>query len=214
MSLHPVGSRRSIRTPKYRHHTHSGQAVVTINGKDVYLGKYGTLESHEQYHQVVGQFLAEQGRPPLPARDNVALLALKRNRKPITVVEACSEYLRFCEANRPNEVSAVESMQAVFVSTFRHELAANIGPVALKQVREAMVESGHMLAKQKSDRKKRQEIQASAHTLVTSVRQRADRSPEADVLMAGRKRTSASRRCQRSEICEGSPRRRSRNSRS
>lgn len=144
---------RPIKVPKYRLHKGSGQAAVTINGKAHYLGKYGTLESHELYRKVVGQFLAEQGRPPLPARDNVALLAIKRNRKPITVVEACTEYLRFCQANRPNEVSAVESMQAVFVTTFRHELAANIGPLALKQVREAMVNSGHLLAKQKSDRK-------------------------------------------------------------
>ena len=29
-------------TPKYRKHRHSGQAVVTLAGKDHYLGKYGT----------------------------------------------------------------------------------------------------------------------------------------------------------------------------
>ncbi len=31
------------RVPSYRRHKPSGQAVVTLNGKDIYLGKWNTL---------------------------------------------------------------------------------------------------------------------------------------------------------------------------
>jgi hypothetical protein len=33
------------RSPSYRKHKASGQAVVTIGGRDVYLGPYGTKAS-------------------------------------------------------------------------------------------------------------------------------------------------------------------------
>ena len=35
--------------PKYRHHPGSGQAVVTLGGKDVYLGPYQSKASHQAY---------------------------------------------------------------------------------------------------------------------------------------------------------------------
>jgi len=46
----------SVRTPSYRRHKATGQSVVTLNGKDVYLGKYNTAP--------------EQGRVPPRRRAN------------------------------------------------------------------------------------------------------------------------------------------------
>lgn len=37
------------RPPKYGRHKASGQAVVYVNGREVYLGKYGSPQSHERY---------------------------------------------------------------------------------------------------------------------------------------------------------------------
>lgn len=34
---------RNFRIPSYRLHKPSGQAVVTINGKDIYLGRFDSL---------------------------------------------------------------------------------------------------------------------------------------------------------------------------
>ncbi len=48
----------SFRTPKYRLHKGSGQALVQINGERIYLGKYGTEESKEKYRRLVAEFLA------------------------------------------------------------------------------------------------------------------------------------------------------------
>ena len=46
---------RSGAVPKYRKHKPSGQAVVTVSGRHIYLGKYGTPESREEYRRVLGQ---------------------------------------------------------------------------------------------------------------------------------------------------------------
>jgi integrase len=61
----PAGSRK---TPSYCHHKAKGLAYVTIGGKPIYLGAYGTRESRAAYDRVVGEFLAG-GRqsPPDPS---------------------------------------------------------------------------------------------------------------------------------------------------
>ena len=42
------GRRVNVRNPSYRLHKPSGQAVVTLNGRDYYLGKHGTAESRAE----------------------------------------------------------------------------------------------------------------------------------------------------------------------
>jgi len=44
--------------PSYCHHKASGQAVVTIDGRDVYLGQYGSRESKTKYKQYMARWLA------------------------------------------------------------------------------------------------------------------------------------------------------------
>lgn len=48
--------------PKYRKHRASGQAVVTLAGKDHYLGRYNTQSSRMLYKRLVGEWLFS-GRP-------------------------------------------------------------------------------------------------------------------------------------------------------
>jgi peroxiredoxin len=48
----------SFRTPKYRLHKGSGQALVQLNGERIYLGKFNTKESKEKYRRLVAEFLA------------------------------------------------------------------------------------------------------------------------------------------------------------
>jgi len=44
--------------PKYSRHKASGQAVVTLGGRDFYLGKYGTKASKVEYDRLIGEWLA------------------------------------------------------------------------------------------------------------------------------------------------------------
>jgi hypothetical protein len=58
------------RTPKYRHYKPKHLAVVRIDGKDVYLGRYDSPESWEKYHRLVAEWLAG-GRQLLPSHDQL-----------------------------------------------------------------------------------------------------------------------------------------------
>ena len=46
------------RNPSYRLHKHSGQAVVTLNSEDIYLGAYGSASSRREYDRVIAEWLA------------------------------------------------------------------------------------------------------------------------------------------------------------
>ena len=48
----------STRIPKYRLHKGSGQALVQIAGRRIYLGPHGSDESHQLYRRLVGEWLS------------------------------------------------------------------------------------------------------------------------------------------------------------
>ena len=48
----------SLRTPSYRLHKPTGQAVVTLSGQDHYLGKFGSTGSRAEYDRLVAEWLA------------------------------------------------------------------------------------------------------------------------------------------------------------
>ena len=47
--MEPHMSARSQQVPSYRLHKASGQAVVTLCGRDLYLGPHGSPESRSKY---------------------------------------------------------------------------------------------------------------------------------------------------------------------
>jgi hypothetical protein len=50
--------RLSNSVPKYRKHRASGQAVVTLGGRDNYLGPRGWEASKTEYDRLIGECLA------------------------------------------------------------------------------------------------------------------------------------------------------------
>ncbi len=52
------------RTPSYRHHKASGQAIVSIYGRDYYLGLNGSAASREKYDQLIAEWYATKILPP------------------------------------------------------------------------------------------------------------------------------------------------------
>ena len=55
--------RQSTKIPSYRLHKPSGRGVVTLNGRDIWLGKHGTPDSRERYDRAVNEWLANGRRP-------------------------------------------------------------------------------------------------------------------------------------------------------
>ena len=72
--------------PKYRKHRASGQAIVTLSGKDFYLGPHGTKASKTEYDRLIGEWLANGRQLPSSSDD-----------QSITVVELIAQYWRHCK---------------------------------------------------------------------------------------------------------------------
>ena len=128
--------RLSFSVPKYSRHKASGQTVVTIQGRDHYLGPYGSKSSKHKYDQFVGQWIAA-GRP---AQATAAPDAL-------TIAELILAYWKFAERHYVKEGEPT-SEQHCIRSALRHVRrlyddlpAIEFGPLALKSVRRSMEES-------------------------------------------------------------------------
>ena len=126
----------STRVPSYRMHKASQQGVVTLGGRDHYLGKHGTPSSRRAYNQLIAKWLAS-GR------------ALTTDETHLTVIEAVARYWHFATGyyskdGRPNTEAANIKVALRFLRRlYGDDPADTFGPRALKAVREAMVQDGH-----------------------------------------------------------------------
>jgi hypothetical protein len=51
--------------PKLQHHRATGQARVTIAGRDYYCGRWGSKAAIARYHRLLGEYFNSNGSPPL-----------------------------------------------------------------------------------------------------------------------------------------------------
>jgi integrase len=65
----------SPKTPKYRLHKPTGQAVVTLNGHDHYLGDHNTEESRRAYDRLIAEWLLG-GRAPISQGHDITMAEL------------------------------------------------------------------------------------------------------------------------------------------
>jgi len=61
--------------PSYREHKASGQAVVTLDGHDEYLGKFGTPESRSKYQRLIREYVNNGFRRPGPEEETCLRVA-------------------------------------------------------------------------------------------------------------------------------------------
>lgn len=127
--------RTNARVPKLGRHA-SGQAVVRLGGKDFYLGRFGTPEAQAQYDTLIAEWLS-RGRTLPQAQDaelsvNELVLAYLRQH-----VE--SHYRKNGKAT--SEQSLIRSALRVLKDAYGLAPVSQFGPLALKVVRQRMVES-------------------------------------------------------------------------
>ncbi len=107
--------------------------MVSLGGHDHYLGKYGSAASKEAYRRLAAEWLQSGG-------------TLSPTRTDMTVVEVIAAYLRFARAyyrkdgKITNEVKSAERALSVVKALYGRSEASTFGPLALKTVREAMIE--------------------------------------------------------------------------
>jgi integrase len=133
---------RSPAVPSYRLHRPSGQAVVTIRTaagerRDVYLGEYDSPESRAEYGRVIAELAT--GAP-------VAVPAATAH---ITVDQLLVAFHKHAEQHYKRSDGKPSAVVAEYTAAGRplHQLyghvpAANVGPLALKAVRQKFVEEG------------------------------------------------------------------------
>src|SRR6185437_2336521 len=125
-----------MRIPSYRHHKPSGLGVVTLNGKDHYLGKYGSPESKAAYDGVIGRWVANGRRP-----------GRERPGGP-TVDEVFLAFYRHAETRyrkggkETSRLEAIRTAGRMLRDRCGTEPAASFGPAKFKAVREAWIAEG------------------------------------------------------------------------
>ncbi len=62
--------------PKYRKYRASGQAIVSLNGQDHYLGPHGARASHLAYDRLILEYLSSDTQAPQPAEPRLSMVGL------------------------------------------------------------------------------------------------------------------------------------------
>lgn len=127
----------SNRIPTYRLHKPSGRAVVTISGKDHYLGPYGTAESRQKYGEIIARHAAglevEIAEKPL-ATLSVGQLVL-------AYMRFAAEYYKK-DGQVTDEYDCLKSAACPLVQLYGETEAEEFTALGLKAVRQKMIDNG------------------------------------------------------------------------
>ncbi len=120
----------ALRIPSYRRHKPTGKAVVTIGGRDIYLGKHGSAESRQEYNRLIAEFAAQNGSTHKATTD-------------LTVVELLAAFLASAERTH----SKVEQLKFTLTARpiivlYGRKPVSKFGPLAMKAVRQQFIRSG------------------------------------------------------------------------
>lgn len=142
-------ARRPNVFPSYLLHKQSGQARVRINGRDFLLGEYGSEASRIAYGELIAKFA---GGVPIDPIANSKRGRLPRNEPEQdsgpSVGELCLIFLRHAEGHyvkngrHTSEISVLKSVIRPLNELYGLLPANEFGPLALKAVRQKMVDSG------------------------------------------------------------------------
>jgi hypothetical protein len=125
---------RENQNPAYRLHRQSGQAIVTLNGRDILLGTHNSAASKAEYNRLIAEWIAAGRQQPEAVAD-------------LSIAELIARYKVHVESyyRSPSGLPTGEAQ------TIRHALkplrklygstpAADFGPLKLKALRETMID--------------------------------------------------------------------------
>jgi integrase len=122
-------------TPKYRKHKASGQAVVTINGREHYLGPYGTKASKLEYDRLIGEWLSSGRSTSFGATEHV-----------VSITEVVVDYVEFVKTyygTGPNsELHRVTRILRPVRELYGRTRAIEFGVLQFKAVRQKLIDEG------------------------------------------------------------------------
>jgi hypothetical protein len=140
-------SRSGRRTPSLRLHRASGQAVVTVRGRDFYCGKFGSPEAGQAYSRVLASIRAHGAEVVqhhgVPSEGSKA----RRPTSPssLTVAELLLAYVEDAErayAPPSRELEPIKVVVRDLRKSFGSMFADEFGPLLLKQLRQQWIDRG------------------------------------------------------------------------
>ena len=125
--------------PSYCRHRASGQAVVTLDGQDIYLGKHGTAASHREYNRLIAEWLASGRRIPQAIHE-------------LTVTELIDAYWQHVQryylapdGTPTQEVDNVRQAVRPVKKLYGRTRAIDFGPLSLKAMRQSVIDGEPVL---------------------------------------------------------------------
>jgi len=128
-----------VRIPSYRLHAPTGQAVVRLSGRDFYLGPWQSERSKVEYQRLTAEWLANHRSLPAAASWGQADL---------TINELLASYLAYAKGyyqkngEETSEVCCIRVAMRELARLYGHTPAGRFGPLALKAVRQQLVDRG------------------------------------------------------------------------
>jgi len=123
--------------PAYRRHRASGQAVVSIAGRDHYLGPWKSKASMAEYDRVIGEWLANGRRPSVSEISDITVGEIIDR-----FWQHAKSYYRHPDGTPTSEVTNLKSPLGILNRLYGATPATAFGPLALESVRMQMVSAG------------------------------------------------------------------------
>ena len=119
--------------PSYRLHRQSGQAIVTLNGRDNLLGTHGTAASKAEYNRRIAEWIANGRRLPQAVPDLSIGELIARYR------EHAGTYYRHPDGTPTSEVDNIRQAMKPLRLLYGKLAAAEFSPLKLQALRETMM---------------------------------------------------------------------------
>ena len=148
-------ARPKAKAPQRRYHL-SGQSVVTLDGKDFYLGKHDSPESIARYAVLIGIYQQNGFKLPgdfdLSTLDERAAFLLgfdapaRQASQPVQVRHVTASYREHIKLKYASNPAELHRLNQICDEADKHEgnrLATDYGPLALQQQRQRWIETGN-----------------------------------------------------------------------
>ena len=149
-------ARPKAKAPALRYHI-SGQSVVTIDGRDYYLGKHDSPEAIARYAVLIGVYQAGGLKLPsdfdpseLNARAANIFAAApqpsQQSKEPLSVRHVTASYRELVRTKYANNPAELHRQYQICDETDKHEgdrLADDYGPLALQRQRQRWIDAGN-----------------------------------------------------------------------
>jgi integrase len=132
-----------MRTPSLRRHKPSARGVVTLNGRDIYLGHWPAdrrkppVEVQQNYDRAIAEWLAVGRQPATPTKYDLTIAELI-----LAFWRHAEEYYRREDGTPTQEQTSYKCSLRVLRELYGELPANEFGPLKLKALRQVMIERG------------------------------------------------------------------------